>query len=218
MHGRERRVHYYCGPVRRVESRRAFLGGHPPHAVCHPLVGAPLELEPLLHHVHRRYYSVARHRRPDTRRRVSRRRVISASAVQEELLEELIDGEVDGVGRACAEAHGPYAPVESGGALRPEEGGEGVADGGSLAGFEGGLHSGLEGVDGEHGHVLDGSGEGTGHHELPEAEAIVGRGGLQLDLVGHGSENQLRFKSCRENQKLVTEVGNRISSNKKKKI
>lgn len=44
---------------------------------------------------------------------------------------------------------------------------------------------GLHGVDGEHRHVLNAAGNGTGNHELPEMEAIVGRhGDLWMEIRG----------------------------------
>ena len=89
-----------------------------------------------------------------------------------------VDGEIDGVSGARAEAHGADAAVEGGGALGLEDRTEGLTDRDGLdgAGAEG-LHVGLDGVDGEHGQVLDAAGDGAGDHELPEVEAVVCGGG-----------------------------------------
>lgn len=97
------------------------------------------------------------------------------------LLGDFVEGKVDGVGRAGAEAHGPYASVESGWALCFDDGAESLGD---SDGFDGagtdGLHVGLDGVDWEHGHVFDGAGDGAGDHELVESES-VGLGGWDDD-------------------------------------
>ena len=59
------------------------------------------------------------------------------------------------------------------------------------AGRDGGdhLHSGLESVDGEHGHVLDHAGDGAGEHVFQEAGAVVG----VVSTVGGGGGGGVHF-------------------------
>jgi len=172
MHGSERRVHQNSGPIRRIERPKPLLTHDPLHAVPNPLVATVPQLQPLLHHVHRREHRVTGHGGADAGRSV--RRGVAGAALGEFLLAGLVDGEVDGVGGPGAEAHSTDATVEGRRALRLENGLEGVTD---RYGFDGagayGLHAGLDGVNGEHGHVLDAARDGSGDHELPEVEAVV---------------------------------------------
>ena len=111
--------------------------------------------------------------------------------VSGELLEELVDGEVDGVGGAGAEAHGGDSAVEGSRTVRFKERGDGLMKiEGGFARRGLGLHPGFDGVDGEHGGVLDDAGDGAGDHELPEGEAVVGDdhfdGGEELGVEFRG--------------------------------
>ena len=173
MHSSKRRIHQHSGPIRRIERSKPFLTHYPLHTVPNPLVPTVPQLQPLLHHVHRRQHRVAGHGGADARRRVCRR-VAAGVPLGEFLLAGFVDGEVDGVGGPSAEAHGADAAVEGRRAFRLENGLEGVTD---RYGFDGagayGLHAGLDGVNGEHGHVLDAARDGSGDHELPEVEAVV---------------------------------------------
>lgn len=45
-----------------------------------------------------------------------------------ELFGDLVEGEVNGVGRACAEAHGPDPAVERGGSFLLDDRAEGLPD------------------------------------------------------------------------------------------
>lgn len=133
------------------------------------------------------------------------------------LLGELIDREVDGVGRASAETHGAKATIEAEGALGAEDSVEDLAEAERrLAERRPSLHPRLEGVDGEHGGVLDEPGDGPGHHELPEVETVMllrgaevggGRGGRRgreelrrVELcggIGHGPRSNSEGKLIR---------------------
>jgi len=67
MHSGERRVHQHGGPIGGVERPKPFLAHNPLHAVPNPLVPAIPQLQPLLHHVHRRKHGVAGHGGADSR-------------------------------------------------------------------------------------------------------------------------------------------------------
>lgn len=121
------------------------------------------------------------------------------------LLAELVDGEVDCVGRAGAEAHCADSTVETTRAFEFENRAQGLpdSDGINREGAAEDLHPGLEGVDREHGHVLDRAGGGTGDHVLPELKAVVGGGYIGCRYFGV----EIGFLGLRERPKSWGGIG-----------
>jgi len=120
MHSGERRVHQHGGPIRGVERPKPFLTHDPPHAVQNPFVPAIPQLQPLLHHVHRRKHGVTGHGGADSRGGV--RGGVVRAPLGQPLLTSLVHREIDGVGRASAQAHCTDTAVKCRRALRLENG------------------------------------------------------------------------------------------------
>uniref|UniRef100_A0A7C9FAE9 Uncharacterized protein n=1 Tax=Opuntia streptacantha TaxID=393608 RepID=A0A7C9FAE9_OPUST len=95
MHGGEGRVHHNGGLIAGVKRTDTLLLGHAPHAVAHSFVGAPIELQSLLHHVHGGQHRIAGHRRHHPCSGVRCRAVRT-----QRLLARLVHREVHRVGRA----------------------------------------------------------------------------------------------------------------------
>ncbi|MFS7902898.1 hypothetical protein Hanom_Chr01g00016731 [Helianthus anomalus] len=180
MHRGKRRIHQYRSPIRRVKRPKPLFPQHPLHTIPHPLIPPTTpQLQPLLHHIHRRKHRITHHRCTHTRTRMPNRIMITIIIIRvcESFFTEFVHGEVNSVGGTGAEAHGGDAAVEAGGAVGLEDGVNGLTEAGGFdgAGSEN-LHTGFNGVYWEHGHVFDHAGDGTGDHELVEVKAVVGRG------------------------------------------
>nr|GME16591.1 hypothetical protein PanWU01x14_023570 [Ipomoea batatas] len=155
MHRRVRRIHEHSGFIRGIKRLKPLLLQYPPYAIKYPLVRTAAELQSLLHHIHGREDGVAGHRGADPRRGMGGGVIRISSGKR--LLTELINGENRLNGMTNANGLDWAKPY--------------------------GLHLGLDSIDGEHCHVLHHAGDGSGDHELPEAEPVMSSGYFLLSVI-----------------------------------
>lgn len=114
--------------------------------------------------------------------------------MEKELLRDLVDGEVDGIGRAGTKVHGGEAVIEVDGTFDTEDGVDGLVEADLPLAAQGAiLHPCLDDVDKKHRGVLHDTDDATGDHELPEVEAIMG----DFELAGGRRGEEVRLLELR---------------------